>query len=96
MMFSTVSDMGLDFPGMIFLAIFIIIATIIFGTIVFVVVKSIKQWKYNNSQPILKVKANVIAKRNEVSGMSNSPTRTEYFVTFEFEGRTRFEFEDTL
>ena len=81
----------------------------IFGSIIFVIVivgfivtifKSIKQWNYNNSQPVLSVEAKVVGKRADVSrhhhnndGHMHSHTSTTYYVTFEVESKDRMEFK---
>ncbi len=81
--------------GTIFIvAVFIIlIAGITFG-----IVSSIKQQRYNNSQPILNVEAKIVTKRSDVSSsISNEDnfhsTSTTYYITFEVESGSRIEFQ---
>jgi len=72
-------------------AVFVIIVIIFITT----AVKGLKQWSYNNKQPILTVNAKVISKRTQVKGRNNNnnvnSTRTYYYVTFEVESGDRME-----
>lgn len=74
---------------------FLIIALAV-GLILFVVIRSLLQWQWNNSQPVLAVGARVVTKRTKVSGSrsgdSGGVTRTYYYCTFEDETGTRREF----
>ncbi|KGX84271.1 DUF2500 domain-containing protein [Pontibacillus marinus] len=73
-------------------AVFMIIVIIFIVT----AVKGIKQWSYNNKQPVLTVNAKVISKRTQVRGRNNdnmNSTRTYYFVTFEVESGDRMELQ---
>ncbi|TGE37345.1 DUF2500 domain-containing protein [Desulfosporosinus fructosivorans] len=82
--------------------IFFVVFFLVFGIIIFGIVKSIGQWKYNNSQPILSVIAKVTAKRPHSTssihngagetGMHHVHSSTTYFVTFEVESGDRMEF----
>jgi hypothetical protein len=92
-------DSGIMFS---IIPIFIVIITIlIFGTILVGIVRGIRTWSYNNSQPILTVVARVVAKRNHVTshmnhgtdnGMHHHSTHTTYYMTFEVESGDRLEF----
>ena len=69
----------------------------IFGMIIFMVIRGIMQWNYNNHQPVLKVDAKVIAKRIHVShhqqtNEAHSYSSTTYYVTFEVESGDRMEY----
>ncbi|MBY6037751.1 DUF2500 domain-containing protein [Fictibacillus nanhaiensis] len=67
---------------------------LVIGLFLFVIVKGISQWNYNNNQPILTVSADVKTKRTEVRGGANDTrARTDYYVTFEVESGDRMEFE---
>ncbi|NBD26002.1 DUF2500 family protein [Paenibacillus sp. T1] len=72
---------------------------LVFGLIIFAIVKGIVQWSSNNKKPVLTVDARIVAKRTDVgSSMTNgdqlsSRSRTDYFVTFEVESGDRMEFE---
>lgn len=65
------------------------------------IVKGIRTWNYNNSQPVLAVVAKVVTKRTDVTnhvhntsdnGIDHHTTSTTYFVTFEVESGDRMEF----
>lgn len=81
---------------------FFVIFFLVFGLIIFGVIKSIGQWKYNNSQPRLSVVAKVTSKRTHSSssihnnggqnGIDHVQSSTTYFVTFEVESGDRIEF----
>lgn len=71
---------------------------VVFGIILFSIFKNIKQWNYNNHQPVLTVDARVVSKRAHTSHHSHNmndhmhhSTSTTYYVTFEFESRDRLE-----
>jgi hypothetical protein len=67
---------------------------LVFGLIVVVILRMIRQWHYNNKQPVLTVDAVCVAKRQEYSrhmhndGLSSS---TWYYATFEVESGDRME-----
>lgn len=79
-----------------------IIFLLVFGTIILGIVKSIGQWRYNNTQPILSVVAKVTSKRTHSTssihngagetGIHHSQSSTTYFITFEVESGDRMEF----
>lgn len=82
-----------------FQVIFFIVFFLILGFILFTMFKGVKQWSYNNSQPVLSVEAKVVSKRDEVSrsahnhdGHMHHSTRTSYYVTFEVQSGDRMEF----
>lgn len=69
-----------------------LVALIIFGAIIFALVKSIGTWKSNNNSPKLTVPAEVITKRTETSGESgDSSASTWYYTTFQVESGERME-----
>lgn len=73
---------------------FFIFALILGGIILYVIIKSISGWAYNQSQPQISSKATLIAKRMNVSGGGgNSSTFTKYYLSFEFEDGNRKEFK---
>lgn len=92
---------GMGFGGGIFSLfpiIFGIVFVFVFGTIIFTAVRGLKQWSYNNKQPVLTVSAKVISKRSHVSRRSHNhdghhhhSTSTTYYVTFEVESGDRME-----
>lgn len=71
---------------------------IVFGIIIFTVLKGISQWNYNNKQPVLTVTAKVTGKRPNTSHHTNNfnnnvstSSSTTYFATFEVESGDRIE-----
>ena len=73
---------------------------LIFGIIVFSVVKGIGQWSYNNKQPVLSVTAEIVSKRAETSNSStmhdghhHHSSSTFYHVTFQVESGDRMELQ---
>ena len=79
---------------------FDIMFIIIFGIIIFIVIKGITQWNKNNNSPLLTVNAKIITKRIAVNhhihhlenntAMHTSSTTT-YYATFEVESGDRIE-----
>lgn len=70
---------------------------LIFGAFIFTLIKDVKEWSYNNKQPIVPVIATIISKRTSVShrhGNKNhmSTNSTTYYVTFEYTNGQRQEF----
>jgi hypothetical protein len=72
-----------------------------FGMIIFNIVRGVKQWSYNNKQPIIPVQATIVSKRMSVShhnhhdpnnNMNSTSTSTTYYITFEFSNGERVEF----
>lgn len=68
------------------------------GVFIFIAVKAIKQWNYNNHQAVLTVDATIVARRTHVSSdssfnnnMHNTSTTT-YYITFQVESGSRMEF----
>ncbi|GCD10175.1 DUF2500 domain-containing protein [Clostridium tagluense] len=73
-----------------------VIFMIIFGIIIFGIIKGTGQWSKNNKQPVLSVKAKVVTKRAHTTSSSmndNQPAHssTFYNVTFEVESGDRME-----
>ncbi|WP_289355909.1 DUF2500 domain-containing protein [Paenibacillus sp. S-12] len=77
-------------------AIFPIFFIVFIAIFLFVIIKNIMQWNYNNQQPILTVEAIVTDKRTEVSHRHHANHHnyysTHYYVTFEVESGDRLEF----
>ena len=69
---------------------------LVFGVIIFTLVKRIGEWNKNNHSPRLTVEAIVVTKRNQVShhhhddGMHTTHSTT-YYVTFRVESGDRME-----
>ncbi len=72
-----------------------VIFIIVFGTIIFRGIVSVKEWKSNNDSPVLSVQAEVVAKRMKVTHHRHnnmpSTSSTTYYVTFEVESGDRME-----
>lgn len=67
---------------------------IVFGLILFTIIRNIKEWNNNNKQPRLNVDATVVSKRTKISGgAGDAPSSTRYYVTFQFESGDRTEFQ---
>ncbi|NQX63396.1 DUF2500 domain-containing protein [Paenibacillus qinlingensis] len=62
------------------------------GIFLSLIIKSLSVWTSNNNAPIQDRFCKVVAKRIQLSGnSSNLNSNTSYFVTFEFEDRSRME-----
>ncbi|MGC7870716.1 DUF2500 domain-containing protein [Desulfosporosinus sp. SYSU MS00001] len=81
--------------------IFFVVFFLVLGTIIFGIIKSIGQWRYNNSQPKLTVSAKVTSKRTHTSSSihhdagdtgTHHVESTSYYITFEVESGDRMEF----
>jgi Protein of unknown function (DUF2500) len=75
-----------------------IVFIVVFGFILFNIIKGVKQWNYNNKQPVLSVYAKVVSKRTKVShhnhnhnGNHSHSSSTYYYATFEVESGDRME-----
>lgn len=69
-----------------------LIAIIIFGGIIFAIVKAIGTWNSNNNSPKLTIPAEVVTKRTKTSGGSgDSSASTWYYATFQVESGDRME-----
>lgn len=80
-------------------AIFPLFFILVFGIIIFTLIRGVKEWHKNNQQPVLNVEAKIVAKRNHTSrnssnngGHHHHHTSTSYYVTFEVESGDRMEF----
>ena len=92
------------FDGVMFTIIPVIVGIgfiLVFGIIVFMVIKSGIEWDKNNRSPVLTVEAKIVAKRMAVSGNQHHhhgdnmamhhTIHTTYFTTFEVENGERME-----
>lgn len=82
-----------------FFVFFSLIPLLITGVIIYIIVRRIAQWNYNNNQPVLSVYAKVVSRRTHTSGGGYNPntnmhtsSHTSYYVTFEVESGDRMEF----
>lgn len=79
---------------------FTLMFLLVFGMIVFTVIRGIGQWNKNNNSPRLTVPATVVSKRGDVShhhhaggphSAGHTTTSTTYYVTFQVESGDRME-----
>lgn len=86
-------DLGFGMSG--FRFIFYMIFALIIGLFIVSLIKGLKEWHYNNQQPILDVEAKVVTKRDDVRYRRNangtSNRSSAYYVTFEFNSGDRLE-----
>ena len=89
----------------IFNLMFGIMFLLVFSLIIFTVIRGIRQWHYNNGQPVLSVDAVIVSKRIDVSHTRHgnagdisgahgyhTTSSTDHYVTFEVESGDRMEF----
>ncbi len=90
--------MGFRFDMFSLVSIFIpLMFVIVFGTIIFSIIKGIGQWNKNNKEPVLTVICKVVTKRTNTTRHNNSNNNmgsnsTTYYSTFEVESGDRIEF----
>ena len=78
--------------GGIFNLMFFIVPLFMFVMIVLGVYGAVKEYRYNNKQPIVPAEAKVIGKRTNVSGGGdNHSASTSYYITFELINGERLE-----
>lgn len=87
--------MGFFFGGG-FEIMFTLMFFLVFGMILFTIIRGIGQWNRNNNSPRLTVEASVVSKRGDVShhhhaGTHASHTSTTYYVTFQVASGDRME-----
>ncbi|WIV13968.1 DUF2500 domain-containing protein [Proteiniborus sp. MB09-C3] len=95
-MFNPFDDFMFSFvPIMIVIGFVVVISMFIIG-----IFKGIKQWNYNNAQPVLNVDVEIASKRIDVShhhhnndGHAHHHSSTSYFITFQVESGDRIELE---
>lgn len=66
---------------------------LVFGMIIFSVIKGIGTWNKNNQSPRLNANAKVVTKRTSVRGGGETQARSQYYVTFEFDSGDRLELQ---
>ena len=91
----------MDIMFAVFPIIFSLMFLLVFGVVIFGLIKGISQWNKNNHSPRLTVPATVVAKRTNVShhhhnhGVDHvghhTSTSTSYYVTFQVESGDRME-----
>jgi hypothetical protein len=73
--------------------IFPIFFILVAGIFLFSIIRGIREWSNNNSQPRLNVEAVVVSKRTHVRhGGNDHHSSTWYYVTFQVESGDRMEF----
>ena len=87
--------MGFFFGGG-FEIMFTLMFVLIFGMILFTIIRGIGQWNRNNHSPRLTVEATVVSKRGDIShhhdaGTHTTHTSTTYYVTFQVASGDRME-----
>ena len=96
-MFDSPFGFGFDMFSIMSL-IFPLFFLLIFGVVVFTLIKGVSQWNKNNKEPVLNVDAVVVSKRTNTSHRSNannnihSSSSTSYFITFQVQSGDRMEF----
>lgn len=91
--------MGRFFFGGGFEIIFFLMFFLVFGMIIFSLIKGVGEWNKNNHSPRLTVDARVVTKRHQVSnhhhnnanGGMHTTHSTTYYVTFQVESGDRME-----
>lgn len=86
-MVETQGDFMFTFGPIFMGAIFILV----FGIIIFTIIKSIGTWSQNNQSPRVNANAKVVTKRTSVRGGGETHARSIYYVTFEFDSGDRLE-----
>lgn len=84
----------MGFMFSIFPILFTLVFLLVFGTILYTVVRGIQQERKNNHSPRLTVDAKVVSKRTNYrrsSGSSSHMGHTTYYVTFEVQSGDRME-----
>ncbi len=86
--------MGFGFSGISTLV--TIMFVVVFGIIIFTIIKGISQWSKNNAAPRLTVDAIIVTKRTNVSRYASDSsmhhhTSTTYYITFQVESGDRME-----
>lgn len=66
---------------------------LVFGIIIFTIIKSIGTWSKNNQSPRVNANAKVVTKRTSVRGGGETRARSIYYVTFEFDSGDRLELQ---
>lgn len=66
---------------------------LVFGIIIFSIIKSIGTWSNNNQSPRVTSSAKVVTKRTSVRGGGETRARSIYYATFEFDSGDRLELQ---
>lgn len=69
-----------------------LVFTLVAGTFIYVIFKGLSTWISNNAADLAQERCKVVDKRTEVwGGSGDSSANTNYYITFEFDNRTRKE-----
>lgn len=69
-----------------------LVFTLVFGGFLYIIIRGLTMWISNNAAELARRTCKVIDKRTEVwGGSGDSSANTNYYITFEFEDRTRIE-----
>ncbi|WP_102262390.1 DUF2500 domain-containing protein [Mesobacillus jeotgali] len=88
-MVETQGDFMFTFVPIFMGAIFILV----FGIIIFTIIKSVGTWSKNNQSPRVNANAMVVTKRTSVRGGGETRARSIYYVTFELDSGDRLELQ---
>lgn len=78
-MYEAPGDFIFDIVPMFFFAFFVVI----FGIIIFAIIKGVSTWSSNNDAPRLTVPAKVVTKRTSIHGGGETRAYNHYYITFE-------------
>ena len=68
------------------------IILLVFGVFLYIIIRGLSTWISNNNAEVMRKKCKIVDKRTEIwGGSGESSTNTNYFITFEFEDKTRIE-----
>jgi len=69
-----------------------VVLLLVISSFLFVFIRGIKTWNANQHAEVAAKKSKIVDKRTEVwGGTGSSSTNTNYYITFEFEDRSRTE-----
>ncbi|RUS45436.1 DUF2500 domain-containing protein [Cohnella sp. AR92] len=69
-----------------------LVFALVFGGFLYIIIRGLTMWISNNAAELARRTCKVIDKRTEVwGGSGDSSANTNYYITFEFEDRTRIE-----
>ncbi|RSD28782.1 DUF2500 domain-containing protein [Mesobacillus subterraneus] len=71
----------------------VVIFVIVFGMIIFSIIKGIGTWSSNNQAPRVNANARVVTKRTSIHGGGETHAHNSYYVTFEFDSGDRLELQ---
>jgi len=87
----------MDSINFLYMSMFAIMFSLIFGIFCFIIIKNIATWNKNNHSPLLSVPAAIISKRMNISHHQHAGTNmpmtssTTYYIAFQFDTSSRLE-----